>query len=273
MSETMQRIEGVEQALRAHFGDEAPRWVMVLGSGVGRLSQDLGERVAVPYAELGIPSTHVSGHAGEVVVGRMGDVRVACLSGRNHLYEGHSPARSVLGLRAALLWGAQRVLLTSSVGSLRAEWPAGSIVAVSDHINFIGVSPLQGPNLPAFGPRFPDMSELYSPALRRSAIEAAQDLGAPLHQGVYCAMPGPAYETPAEIRMLRVIGADLVGMSIVNEAAVAAHAGRPLIAFCIVANLAAGMGEKLLDHESLTSAVSGSVAQLVKVVRRLVRDS
>jgi xanthosine phosphorylase len=266
MADSMQQIEAVRDELRRRFGAEPPRWAMVLGSGVGGLTDRLEGRVAVPYRELGLPGTDVVGHAGEVVVGDLEGVRVACLSGRNHLYEGHEPSDSVLGLRALLLWGAGGVVLTSSVGSIRAEWPPGSIVLLRDHINLSGVNPLRGPNLPALGPRFPDMCQAYTPALRKRAREVAEREQVELHEGVYVCMPGPSYETPAEIRMLRTMGADLVGMSVVHETICTVHAGRPLLAFCIVANPAAGLSDKLLDHEALTAAVSASVERLSRVV-------
>jgi purine-nucleoside phosphorylase len=272
MADSMQRIEAVRDRMVARFGAEPPRWALVLGSGVGGLTQRLAGRRAVAYRELGLPGTDVVGHAGEVAVGELEGVRVACLSGRNHLYEGHDPAESVLGLRALLLWGAQGVILTSSVGSIRPEWPPGSIVMLRDHINLSGVNPLRGPNLPALGPRFPDLCQAYTPALRKRARAAADEEGVPLHEGVYVCMPGPSYETPAEIRMLRGMGADLVGMSVVHETIVTVHAGRPLLAFCIVANPAAGLSDKLLDHEALTAAVSASVERLTRVVVGVIRD-
>jgi inosine/guanosine/xanthosine phosphorylase family protein len=272
MSEAMKRIEQVRDAMVDRFGPEPPAWAMVLGSGVGGLTERLVDRVAVDYRALGLPGTDVVGHAGEVVVGLLEGVRVACLSGRNHLYEGHDPFDSVLGLRALLLWGAGGVILTSSVGSIRAEWSPGSIVMVRDHINLSGVNPLRGPNLPALGPRFPDMCQAYTPRLRKLARVAADTHGVDLHDGVYACMPGPTYETPAEIRFLRTVGADLVGMSVVHEAIVTVHAGRPLLAFCIVANPAAGLSDKLLDHQALTAAVSASVERLSRIVVQVVRE-
>lgn len=271
MNEAMMRIRQVRDRMVQHFGEEAPEWAMVLGSGVGSLTHGLEGRIAVPYGELGLPVTDVVGHAGEVVCGKLAGVPIACLSGRNHLYEGHPPEDSVLGLRALLLWGAKRVLLTSSVGSLRAEWPPGSIVMLRDHINLSDVNPLKGPNLPELGPRFPDMCQAYAPSLRKLTRQVAAEVGVEIHEGVYCCMPGPSYETPAEIRMLRVIGADLCGMSVVHETIVTVHAGRPLLAFCIVANPAAGMSDKLLDHQALTQAVSASVDRLVRVVEQVVQ--
>ena len=272
MSQAMERIEAVRDAMVARFGAEPPAWAMVLGSGVGGLTHQLEDRQAIGYRELGLPGTDVVGHAGEVVVGLLEGVRVACLSGRNHLYEGHDPFDSVLGLRALLLWGAGGVILTSSVGSMRAEWPPGSIVMVRDHINLSGINPLRGPNLPAMGPRFPDMCQAYTPSLRKLARAAAEQHEVELHDGVYACMPGPTYETPAEIRMLRTMGVDLVGMSVVHETIVTVHAGRPLLAFCIVANPAAGLSDKLLDHQALTAAVSASVDRLSRIVVQVVKQ-
>ncbi len=273
MTEAMERIRGVRDLLVQNFGETPPEWALVLGSGVGGLTRQLEDRKAVPYTELGLPGTDVVGHAGEVVHGRLVGVPVACLSGRNHLYEGHDPVDAVLGLRALLYWGAKRVLLTSSVGSLRADWPPGTLVMIRDHINLSGINPLRGPNLEEIGPRFPDMCQAYTPSLQTLARTEAAKASVELRNGVYCCMPGPAYETPAEIRMLRVIGADLCGMSVVHETIVSVHAGRPLLAFCIVANPAAGMSDKLLDHHALTQAVSASVERLSRIVLQVVRKA
>lgn len=266
MSQAMERIEAVRDAMVARFGAEPPAWAMVLGSGVGGLTHQLEDRQAIGYRELGLPGTDVVGHAGEVVVGLLEGVRVACLSGRNHLYEGHDPFDSVLGLRALLLWGAGGVILTSSVGSMRAEWPPGSIVMVRDHINLSGINPLRGPNLPAMGPRFPDMCQAYTPSLRKLARAAAEQHEVELHDGVYACMPGPTYETPAEIRMLRVIGASVVGMSTVPEAIALRHMGVRVAGLSVVSNLAAGVGSDLLDHSEVKDVADAAGPRLLALV-------
>jgi len=263
-------IDAVRDAIEGAFGPEAPSWAVVLGSGFGSFTKALDDRRSAPYRDLGIPEPLVSGHAGELVVGRIGAARVACLSGRVHLYEGHTPDLVVLGLRALLRWGVRRVALTASVGSVRPDLGPGRLVLIRDHISFLGQNPLRGPNLDAIGPRFPDLTDAYTPALRVRAAACAARLGLALPEGVYAAMPGPSFETPAEIRALGLLGADVVGMSLVPEVIATSHAGVPLVAFGLVANLAAGLSDVPLEHDALTAAVSSSVDDLSRLLRDLV---
>ncbi|MBN1336868.1 MAG: purine-nucleoside phosphorylase [Deltaproteobacteria bacterium] len=266
----MRSVDTVRDAVVRVFGSEAPRWGVVLGSGLGGFADRLDHRRAVPYRELGIPEPAVPGHAGELVVGSLGGSRVACLSGRAHLYEGCPADRAVLGVRALVRWGVRGLALTASVGSLRRELEPGSLVLIRDHLSFLGQNPLQGANLAAFGPRFPDLQSAYTPALRAQVGAWAAELGIALPEGVYAAMPGPAFETPAEVRMLATLGADVVGMSLVPEVIAAAHAGVPIVAFGLVANLAAGLATDALEHESLTAAVASSSADLSRLLGRLI---
>ena len=270
MSDPLSDVDAVRDAIIGIFGQEAPPWAIVLGSGLGSFTRGLDDAISVPYQNLGIPEPLVPGHAGSLVVGRIGAVRVACLSGRVHLYEGHPPDRVVLGLRALLRWGVRRVALTASVGSLRTGCGPGSLVVVRDHISFLGQNPLYGPNIGEFGPRFPDLSHAYTPDLRAAALVQASEMGIVLTEGVYAAMPGPSFETPAEVRMLDVLGADVVGMSLVPEVVATAHARVPLIACGVVANLAAGLSDVPLEHDALTAAVSRSVDDLARLLRNLV---
>jgi xanthosine phosphorylase len=266
----MAEIDGVKDALVCNFGASPPEIGLVLGSGLGTLTASLTDSTAVSYPDLGLPQAGVSGHAGEVVVGWARGRRVVCLSGRNHVYEGHDPARTVLGVRALLRWGVRALVLTASVGSLHTAIGPGEIVLLTDHVNLLGTNPLRGPNLDAFGPRFPDLSDLYTSSLRDLSGTIAQREGIRLHVGVYGAMPGPSYETPAEIRMLRTIGADVVGMSLVPEAIVAGHAGVSLVAFAIVANLAAGLATTPLDHDAFNTAVTAGAEGLNRLVLALI---
>jgi xanthosine phosphorylase len=263
-------VDGVRDALRLRFGDPPPEVGLVLGSGFGGVTAGLSASSSVAYAEVGLPPTSISGHAGQVVVGLAGGRRVACLAGRNHLYEGHDPATAVLGVRALVRWGVRALVLTASVGSLHPEIGPGEIVLLTDHINFLGANPLRGPNLDALGPRFPDLSEVYSTTLGNASLALAAKLGLRLHRGVYGAMPGPSFETPAEIRMLRIVGADVVGMSVVPEAIVAGHAGLPVVGFTIIANLAAGMAATPLDHETCTAAVAEGAKGLTRLILALL---
>lgn len=267
----MREIDSVAEALRARFGPP-PEVAVVLGSGLGRFFDALGGEVA-PTAAIGLPNPHVPGHRGLIAVGAVRGRRVACLSGRVHLYEGHPPARVVLAVRALARWGVGGLVLTSAVGGLHPEWPPGQVVLITDHLNLQGQNPLTGPNLDALGPRFPDLSRVYSARARGLVREAAAALGqrAPV-DGVYAAMPGPAYETPAEIRMLRRLGADVVGMSLVAEAVAAAHAGREVLGLSVVANAAAGLVDHPLSHQEVTEAMAAAgdavSALLTEVVAR-----
>ncbi len=233
---------------------EPPLLGVVLGSGLGGFTQALDAPVRVPYREIaGFPATSVAGHGGELVCGTASGTCVACLSGRVHLYEGHAPSRVVFGVRLLAALGCRAVILTNAAGALRADLTPGSLVLVSDHINLTGQNPLVGPVEPPF-PRFPDMSDVYDVGLRRLAREAANEASIPLSEGVYAGMLGPSYETPAEIRMLRALGADVVGMSTVHEAIALRHRGVRVGALSLVSNLAAGLADRPLDHAEVEAA-------------------
>lgn len=243
----------------------APDVGVVLGSGLGGFADALEGAVRVPYPDVGLPASSVPGHAGVLVAGTFAGKRVVCLSGRQHLYEGHDAQLAALGVRALSRWGVRGVLLSSAVGGIDPTLRTGELVIVSDHINFLGANPLRGPNIDALGPRFPDLTQLYTPRLRA----LARDLGS-LREGVYAAMPGPSYETPAEIRMLRLLGADLVGMSLVPESIAAGHAGMEVLALCVVANAAAGMTAEHLEHADVTAAVNAASQAFTGLVRQVV---
>jgi len=262
----LERIDGVARIFQERFGGP-PDIGVVLGSGLGAFAATLEDTTRAPYAALGLPSSGVAGHAGELVVGRLNGKKIACFSGRMHLYEGHDAATAVLGVRALSRWGARGLLLSSAVGAVNPELRGGELVLVSDHINLLGANPLRGPNLDALGARFPDLSNLYSPRLRALARAASPD---PLREGVYAAMPGPSYETPAEVRMLRVLGADLVGMSLVPEAIAAHHAGLEVLAVAVVANAAAGLTHETLLHTDVTAAVNAASQRFSALVRDVV---
>lgn len=262
----MDRIDAVAARLRDRFG-EPPLLGVVLGSGLGAFAAALEDRVAVPYPELGLPASNVVGHAGELVVGRVGDRKVAVFSGRLHLYEGHEPAEVVLGIRALSRWGARGLILTSAVGGIDPTFVTGDIVLISDHLNLIGANPLRGRNLDELGPRFPDLSQLYSPRMRAVAHAVASE---PLREGVYGAMPGPSYETPAEIRMLGVLGAHVVGMSMVPEAIAAAHVGMEVLGISVVANPAAGLAAEKLAHADVTAAMHAAGARVATLLDAIV---
>lgn len=225
---------------------------VVLGSGLGAWAEGLQALQRIPYAEIPhMPSSAVVGHAGNLCIGRSGDVPVACLQGRVHLYEGHDSDRVVFGVRLLAQIGCRAVLLTNAAGGLDPAFAPGDLMLVTDHLNLMGKNPLVGPNEASLGPRFPDMTEAYDPALRAAAQEAAREVDVTLREGVYAGLLGPTYETPAEIRMLRVLGASAVGMSTVPEVIALRHIGVRAAAVSCITNLAAGLSPTKLDHSEV----------------------
>ena len=222
---------------------------VVLGSGLGAFADTLTERRETPYSEIpGWPASTAIGHAGKLVEGCIGVTPVIVLAGRAHLYEGYTAAQVVFGIRELALRGVRKIVLTNAAGGVNVTYKPGDLVLISDHINLLGVNPLAGANDEALGPRFPDMSEAYARDYREIAKAAAKEIGVELREGVYAAMPGPSYETPAEIRFLRTIGADLVGMSTVPETIAANHIGMKVLAISCVTNMAAGILPQKLVH-------------------------
>ena len=239
-------------ALRERCG-EAPAAAVVLGSGLGDFADSLSDAVSVPYTELpGFPPVGVEGHSGRLVVGHLTDgTRVAAFSGRAHLYEGHGVQSCVHGVRAFRAWGGRAVVLTNAAGGINPAFRPGDLMVITDHINLSGHNPLTGPNDARLGPRFPDMSAAYDPTLRAHLHAVARERGLTLRVGVYAALAGPSYETPAEIRMLRTLGADAVGMSTVVEVIAARHCGLRVAGISCITNLAAGLGHAELSHDEV----------------------
>ena len=237
-----------------------PRVAVVLGSGLGGFADRIADATEIPYGEIpGWPISTALGHSGTLVLGSFAGVPVAVMKGRAHLYEGHPADRVVFGVRVLGLLGADALVVTNACGGVREDLSPGELVLVSDHLNLQGTSPLVGPNDDALGPRFPDMSDAYDPVLRALAHEAADRLGQSLSEGVYAAWLGPAFETPAEIRMVRVLGGDLVGMSTVPEVLAARHMGLRCLAISCVTNMAAGIRPEPIDAEHVL--VVGAQAQ------------
>ncbi len=231
---------------------EKPRIAVVLGSGLGDFARELDRSVELPYTEIpGWPRSTAVGHAGRFIFGYLGEVPTVALAGRAHLYEGYSPGRVTYGMRILHMLGVDRVILTNAAGGINTAYGQGALVLISDHINLQGVNPLAGANEDDFGPRFPDMSDAYSAEYRAAVRQVAAELGIELPEGVYAAMLGPSYETPAEIRFLRTIGADLGGMSTVAETIVANHMGMKVVAISCVTNMAAGILNQKINHEEV----------------------
>jgi purine-nucleoside phosphorylase len=229
-----------------------PRTAVVLGSGLGDFANELDNRIEIPYGEIpGWPPSTAQSHAGKLIVGTLAGQPLAVMAGRNHLYEGYSPAQVTFGVRVLAKLGVRSLVLTNAAGGINLNYGKGALVIISDHINLQGSNPLVGANDDSCGPRFPDMTEAYDARYRRIALEAAAKLGVEMPEGVYAAVLGPSYETPAEIRYLRVIGADLVGMSTVPETIVANHMGVKVLAISCVTNMAAGVLPVKLSHEEV----------------------
>ncbi|HYO84728.1 MAG TPA: purine-nucleoside phosphorylase [Bryobacteraceae bacterium] len=249
----------------------APAVGVVLGSGLGDFADELQDRIEISSSEIpGWPRSTAVGHAGKFVFGYVDGVPVAVLAGRVHLYEGYSPARVTYGMRALKLLGVKSMILTNAAGGINLGYAQGALVLLSDHINLQGVNPLAGANEEEFGPRFPDMSDAYSIRLRGIARQCAQELGIELGEGVYAAMLGPSYETPAEIRFLRTIGADLVGMSTVAETIVCNHMGIEVLAISCVTNMAAGILPQKINHEEVLETGRAVRDKFVRLLRGVI---
>jgi len=232
--------------------DREPRVAVVLGSGLGAFADEPSERIEVPYSDIpGWPASSAVGHAGKLIFGKLEELDIAVMAGRSHLYEGYTPAQVTLGIRVLYRLGVRAIVFTNAAGGINQFYGQGALVLISDHINLQGSNPLIGPNDDSLGPRFPDMTEAYSAAYRAIAQQVAAKLGIPLPEGIYAALTGPSYETPAEIRYLRTIGADLVGMSTVPEVIVANQLGMRVLAISCVTNMAAGILDQKINHEEV----------------------
>jgi purine-nucleoside phosphorylase len=270
---SFERVEAAAAAVRSRCG-ALPETAIVLGSGLGDFADTLLDAVATPYGDLPHwPSSSVIGHAGRLVIGNVGGKRVAALSGRAHFYEGHDLSTVVFATRVMGRLGVKQIILTNAAGGINTGFAQGALMIIDDHINLLGTNPLVGVNDDRFGVRFPDMSEVYSRRLRSIADAAAKAKGVPVSHGIYVAVHGPSYETPAEVRFLRAIGADAVGMSTVPEAIAARHMGMGILGISCITNMAAGVLPQPLVHDEVMETarrVRGSfIALLEGIVERL----
>ncbi len=268
-----ERVEIAAEFVRRRCGG-VPELALILGSGLGDFAATLAGAVAMPYAELlHWPVSTVVGHPGRLVVGTSAGKRVAALAGRVHAYEGHPPDAVAFATRVMGRLGVKRLVLTNAAGGVNTAFSRGALMIIDDHIKLLGANPLAGENDDRFGPRFPDMTEVYSTRLRRIADEAAAAKGLSVTHGVYAAFLGPSYETPAEIRYLRTIGADAVGMSTVPEALAARHMGLEVLGLSCVTNMAAGVLPEALSHDDVletTRRVRGTFTTLLGgIIERL----
>jgi purine-nucleoside phosphorylase len=248
-----------------------PRIAVVLGSGLGGFASQLENPAAIPYAEIPhFPQSTVVGHSGQLVIGTLRGVAVAVMQGRVHAYEGYSSQEITFPIRVLARMGIGTVILTNAAGGIRSSFEQGQLILISDHINFSGSNPVSGPNDERWGQRFFDMTEAYSHRLRRLSQDAAKEEGFTLEEGVYVGLPGPSFETPAEIRAFRTLGADLVGMSTVQETIAARHMGLEVLGISCVTNMAAGIQAEPLSHEEVIETGRRVEARLAQLLARLI---
>ncbi len=258
--ELYERIQAAAQAVRARASlapDRPPQVGLILGSGLGGYADGFERATAIDYADIPhFPRSHVVGHAGRLVIGERAGARCVAMQGRVHMYEGHSAATVAFPARVLIALGARVLIITNAAGGVNPAWPAGTLMLIRDHLDLLRDQALRGPNDDRLGPRFPDMTAAYAPELRELVRGAAAGAGIALAEGVYAAMPGPTYETPAEIRMLQVLGADAVGMSTVPEVCVARHMGARVIGISCITNQAAGITGQPLSHDEVTATAA-----------------
>ena len=265
---TYEQYRESAQALRERLNGFQPKVLVILGSGLGALAGEVEDAIAVPYAEVPhMKHSTAPGHKGQFLFGKLAGQNAAVMQGRLHTYEGWSFADAAYPVRTARLLGIDTLVVTNAAGVVNTAWSAGDIMLITDHIKLFGVSPLCGPNIEELGPRFPDMSHVYTPALQQKAREAAQAQGLDLREGVYMFFPGPQYETPAEVRAARALGADAVGMSTVPEAITAAHCGMEVLGFTLCTNMAAGVLPQPLSGEEVIAAGEAAGPKFTALVK------
>ncbi|KIL34286.1 purine nucleoside phosphorylase [Cohnella kolymensis] len=248
-----------------------PEIGLILGSGLGVLGDDLEDAVTIDYADIPhFPVSTVEGHAGELIIGKLQGRNVALMRGRFHMYEGYEPERTALPVRVMKALGVTALLVTNAAGGVNLDYKAGDLMIISDHINLTGRNPLVGPNDNALGVRFPDMSEAYSRRLRQIAKQTASSLGFEVQEGVYVGLLGPNYETPAEIRMLRTLGGDAVGMSTISEVIVARHSGMEVLGISCISNMAAGILDQPLSHAEVMETTEQVKEKFLSLVLTLL---
>lgn len=265
-------VQEAAEYVRARIG-ETPRIGLILGSGLGGIAEVIEDKHVIPYGEIPhfVCST-APGHKGQFVAGRFGGKPVICMQGRLHFYEGHALSDIIFPVRVMKQLGVTSLIVTNAAGGINTSFQVGDLMLIEDHINFMGTNPLIGPNDASFGPRFCDMTYTYTPALRQAAQEAAQSLGLTLQKGVYLGCTGPSYETPAEIRAFRTLGADAVGMSTVPEVIAASHCGLQVLAFSLITNMAAGILDQPLTEDEVIEIGNRRGSDLQRLITRIVTD-
>lgn len=272
MTNLMENLEATKSYILSKC-DLKPEIAITLGSGLGKFADSLEEKIEIPYSEIpGFYQTSVQGHAGALIIGKLKGKTVACMKGRIHAYEGHSIDQVVYPVRVLSHLGVKKVILTNASGGINKNYKPGQLVLINDHINFSGLNPLLGPNHSELGVRFPDMTYTYCPELRTRMQKAAQKQSYTLAEGVYAGVLGPSYETPAEVRMLRNLGGDLVGMSTVNEAIAAHHAGLKVVGVSCVTNMAAGILKEQLSHSDIENEANKAMEVFIRLITDFITE-
>ncbi len=266
-------FETAAEYIKSKIGLRKPKLGIILGSGLGILAEDISDAVKIPYKEIpNFPVSTVSGHAGELIIGTINNIDIVAMNGRVHYYEGHSIANVGFPIRIFALLGVETLILTNAAGGINTGYVPGSFMVIKDHINFAGISPLRGPNLESFGTRFPDMTEVYDKELTDKMKAVVYNVTQKRYEGVYAYMQGPQYETPAEIKMLRILGADAVGMSTVPEAIVARHCGIKVVGVSCITNMAAGITKTPLSHEEVKEIADKVKDTFKTIVKEFIKE-
>ena len=268
----MSNFSQAAEYIKSKIESRAPETAIILGSGLGVLAEDIEDAVRIPYSEIpNFPVSTVSGHAGELIIGKVNNIEIIAMNGRIHYYEGYSIEEVVFPVRVFALLGIKNLILTNAAGGINTGYIPGSFMVIKDHINFSGISALRGKNLDEFGTRFPDMTEVYNRELTDKLKDVVYRITQKRYEGVYAYMPGPSFETPAEIKALRMMGADVVGMSTVPEAIVATHCGIKVAGVSCVTNMAAGITKNPLSHDEVKE-IADTVKDIFKeIVKEFIK--
>lgn len=269
----IETISKIVENIRPRLGNRHPKLAIILGSGLGRLAENIENAVTIPYSEIsGFPQTTVSGHQGALICGTLGGKEVLCLQGRFHLYEGHPPAVINLVIKVLAQLGITGLIVTNAAGSCHPEMPAGSLMLITDHINFSGTNPLIGRNDERLGTRFPDMSEAYSVEWQQKIHQIAEQNHIQLFDGTYLMVTGPNFETAAEIRAFQRLGADAVGMSTVPEVICAVHSGMKVLGISVITNLGTGLKTGVQSHAETLAQADRASANLIRLVTEFIKE-
>jgi len=265
-----ERAEHAARIIRSRT-TEAPRIAIILGSGLGAFADDFENAVSIEYEDItGFPRSTAEGHAGRLVIGKIDQVPLMAMQGRVHFYEGYSLEQVTFPIRVFKLLGIKTLILTNASGGVNVQFSQGALMIISDHLNLLGDNPLRGPNDTRFGPRFPDMTAVYSPELQEIVIEEAKALNVEVRRGIYAALAGPSYETPAEIHLMRTLGADAVGMSTVPEAIVARHMDLEVLGISCITNMAAGLSDEPINHDDVMATGDRVRETFTQLLRKVV---